>query len=194
MKVNQHSITLNPCNGFYEEYVLDSSESGNVLPGAVVTQKATTAVQADGVTAAVVSSQVPTGGDIDAVELFVVTENALIGKSINHKAAAGEVTPLHRPVSGDCLLVRAVAGAYAVGDPLYLTQTTNGIYVTKTSGSGTGSAIKAYAGEAFTVLSATNTTTDPKFYYDVIDDSTTERPATTNVAGGVVNLLRVRIA
>lgn len=194
MKINQHTVVLNAQNGFYEEYVLDSAEAGNVMPGAIVTQKSTQTVQADGIKTAVASSQVPNGTDIDTVELFVVVENALIGKSINHKAIPGEVTPMYRPISGDRFLVRAVAGSYVSGDPLYLTQTNNGIYVTKTAGNDTGNEVKAYAVESFVVPAATNTALTPPFFYDVVDDSTTERPATTRLNGGVVNLLAVRIA
>lgn len=194
MNVDQHSILLSPCNGFYEEFTLDPQEAGSVLPGAMLTQKATTAVQADGITTSVLTSQVSTGSDIDAVEIFVAAENALIGKSINHKANKGEVTPVYRPVSGDRYLVRAVAGNYSSGDALYLVQTTNGIYFTKTSSSSTGSAVKAYAAESFVISATTNTTLNPPFYYDVVDDSTTERPSTVRMNGGVMNLLRVRFA
>ena len=193
MQVDQHRIELNPSNGFYEEYTLDTAETGQVLPGAFVTLKATEAVQAGG-NACVLSSQVPTGSDIDDVEVFIVLENALLGKSINHKAFPGEVTSVNRPVSGDRYLVRAVAGNYASGDPLYFVQTNNGIYVTKTAGEGTGSEVKGYAAESFVVSATTNTTLDPKFYYDVVDDSTSERPATVKMNGGVMNLLRVRMA
>ena len=130
----------------------------------------------------------------DSVELFVAVENALLGKSINHKAFKGEVTPVYRPVSGDRYLARAVARNYAEGDALYLTQTTNGIYFTKTTGEGTGSEVKAYAAESFVIPAATNTALTPPFFYDVVDDSTTERPSSTRMNGGVVNLLRVRFA
>ena len=194
MKLDQHSIPLSPCNGFYEEYVLDPAETGNVLPGAMVATKAAAAVQADGITAAVVASQVPTGGDIDNIEPFIVVENALLGKSISHKAFKGEVMPLYRPVSGDRFLARAVAGNYVEGDALYFTQTANGIYFTKTTGEGTGSEVKAYAAESFVIPAATNTALTPPFFYDVVDDSTTERPSSTRMNGGVVNLLRVRFA
>ena len=194
MKVDQHSIPLNPCNGFYEEFVLDPAETGNVLPGAMLAQKAVATTQADGIAKAVLSSQVAAGTDIDNVEIFVAVENALLGKSINHKAFRGEVTPVYRPVSGDRYLVRAVAGNYAEGDALYLVQTANGIYFTKASGENTGNEIKAYAAESFVIPAATNTALVPPFYYDVVDDSTTERPATTRMNGGVMNLLRVRFA
>lgn len=194
MKVDQHSILLSPCNGFYEEFTLDPQETGTVLPGAMLTQKATATVQADGINTSVLASQVTEGTDIDAVEIFIAAENALLGKSINHKANKGEVTPVYRPVSGDRYLVRAVAGNYAAGDALYLTQTNNGIYFTKTTGAGTGSDVKAYAAEAFVIPAVTNTTLNPPFYYDVEDDSTTERPSTVRMNGGVVNLLRVRFA
>ena len=194
MKVDQHSIPLSPCNGIYEEFVLDPAEAGNVLPGAMLTPKATETTQADGIAKAVLSSQVLTGAAIDSVELFVAVENALLGKSINHKAFKGEVTPVYRPVSGDRYLARAVAGNYAEGDALYLTQTANGLYFTKTTGEGTGSEVKAYAAESFVIPAATNTALTPPFFYDVVDDSTTERPSSTRMNGGVVNLLRVRLA
>lgn len=193
MIVNQHTILATPRNGFYEEYVLDSEETGTVLPGACLTLKSTANPQADGIATAVLTSQVPSGGDIDTVEFFVVIENALLGKSINHKAYTGEVTPVYRPVSGDRFLARAVAGSYVEGDPLYLVQTANGLYFTKAAGAG-GGEVKAFAAESFVVQDATNLACNPKFYYDVVDDSTTERPSSVNMNGGVVNLLRVRIA
>lgn len=195
MKIDQNTICLSPHNGLYTEYVLKSTESGNVLPGALVAIASTVDVQSDGVETAVIQSQLPSGVDIDDVEPMVVIENALLGKSINHKALKGEVTPLFRPISGDRLLVRVVAGAYVDGDPLYPIVTNNGIYLTKNSAaSGAGSSICAYACENFTVPATTNTSATPPFYYDVVDDSTIERPSTTKMNGGVVNLLRVRFA
>lgn len=122
----------------------------------------------------------------------MVIENALLGKSINHKAYPGEVTGVYRPVSGDRFLARAVAGNYVEGDPLYYTQTNNGIYFTKVGT--TGQEIKAFAAESFVIPAATNTATNPPFFYDQVDDSTTERPSSVNMNGGYVNLLRIRIA
>jgi len=196
MQVNANMITLQVQNGFYEEYVLDPEETGNVLPGAVVSIKSTEKLQADGVTTAVVSSQCQQD-EIDDVETLILVENALLGKTINHKANKGEVTPLCRPVSGDRLLVRCTAGDYVDGDPLYFVQTPNGIYFSK---DGDGSEIKAYALERFVVPEVVTGVPDefakltPPMFIDVVDDSTTERPSSTRLNGGVVNLLRVRIA
>lgn len=192
MIVNQNTITLQVQNGFYEEYVLDPAEAGNVMPGAIVSIKSTPDMQADHVNAAVVSSQ-SAQAEIDDVELLVLVENALLGKSINHKANKGEVIPLCRPISGDRLLVRCVSGDYKDGDALGYKQTANGIYLAKMDDAD-GSEIKAYAMEAFAVPVTSQPANTPPFYYDVVDDSTTERPASTVMNTGVVNLLRVRIA
>ena len=192
MLINQNTILASPRNGYYEEYVLDKNTSGNVLPGAFLVLKGVDDVQADGVETAVLATAPEGGTELDAVEAFVVIENALLGKSMNHKAYPGEVTGVYRPVSGDRFLARAVAGNYVEGDPLYFTQTDNGIYFTKVGVA--GQEIKAFAAESFVIPAATNTNTVPPFFYDVVDDSTTERPSTINMNGGLVNLLRIRIA
>lgn len=192
MLINQNTILASPRNGYYEEYVLDSATTGNVMPGALLCLKGVDEVQADGVETAVLTTAPADGADLASVEAFVVIENALLGKSINHKAYPGEVTGVYRPVSGDRFLARAVAGNYVEGDPLYYTQTNNGIYFTKVGT--TGQEIKAFAAESFVIPAATNTATNPPFFYDQVDDSTTERPSSVNMNGGYVNLLRIRIA
>lgn len=194
MKLNQNAILLDPHNGFYEEYVLASTETATILPGTFLVMNGTEDVQGNEETA-VVQSTVPEDYEIDSVETFVVLENALLSKSINHKAFPGEITPLYRPVSGDRVLVRAVTGAYVDGDPLYFVQTANGIYVTKdNSAAGAGEEIKAYACENFTIPAETNMAAKPPIYIDAVDDSTIERPSTVRLNGAVVNLLRVRFA
>lgn len=194
MKLNQNAILLDPHNGFYEEYVLNSTETGTVLPGTFLVLNGTMDVQGNEETA-VVQTAIPADYEIDGVETFIVLENALLSKSINHKAFPGEITPLYRPVSGDRALVRAVTGAYTDGDPLYFVSTANGIYVTKdNSATGAGEEIKAYACENFTIPAETNTSAKPPIYINAVDDSTIERPSTIKLNGVVVNLLRVRFA
>ena len=163
----------------------------------------------------VITAGAPTGTTVDAdyldgVELHILVENALIGKSINHLFTPGEKTPVYTPVQGDRFLVRCYPGQnYKEGDALYLTDYNQngvkGFYFTKKKPTGettesypTGAIsneIKAYAAESFSVPSTTTLQYDPlPIYIDAIDDSTTERPATTPLNGALVNLLRVRIA
>ena len=251
MIVNLNSIRLDPCNGQYEEYPLLPTETGNVLPGAIVAiaqpqqkepwglynyadaagnaqstgirQSETNPPTTDGkilvdavgtptiddpenpgkkipnpdyvpayyVTAKTyVTSQ---ASNLAATELLVVTENSYEHGSINHKCIPGEIVHLRRAVSADRYLLRAVAGSYVEGDPVYLTQTANGIYVTKEAPENGGAPI-GYAGETFVVYSADNEAVNPKFYYDAIDDSTPIRPSSRWLNGAVFNLLKVRIA
>jgi len=206
MIVDQNTIRLEPSNGFYEEYILSKDEEGNVLPGAVVTvvpfDEDPELAELPGVPGTQVvrqnlvgvQSQVPTDMEIDDVEMFVVIENALVGKGLNHKAIPGEVTLLHRPNSGDRLLMRCVEGSYKNGDPLFLIQTPNGMYVTNESGAG-GSEVKAHAIEQFVCPATDMPANQPPFFFDAVDTSTSERPMRDpNLNGALVNLLRVRIA
>ena len=247
MIVNLNSIRLDPCNGQYEEYPLLPTETGNVLPGAIVAVTTVTKdwpvyAGIDGETAqsngtrqsetdpptnmrgvrlveetipaqgtegeegyvpastvkkyvvdkAYVTSQAAAGQDVNGVELLVVTENSYDHGSINHKCIPGEIVHLRRAVSADRYLLRAVEGTYIEGDPVYLTQTANGIYVTKTGAAGAKPI--GYAGESFVVYGEDKPELNPKFYYDAIDDSTPIRPSTRWLNGAVFNLLKVRIA
>lgn len=234
MQINQNTITLNPCNGFYEEYVLipadgvvdktgatSNAATIGVLPGTIVGQRAFITAekyaqwQAEAAGAVeepvikwrgCIDTYGPNGNatDVDSVELLVVVENALLGKSINHLAFRGEVTPVYRPVSGDRFLVRAVPGKdYIEGQALYLVPYTSangkvgGYYFTNDkTAEGAGSEIRAYAAETFSIpaTSEAGAAFSPKIFIDEIDDSTTERPSTIKMNGGLVNLLRVRIA
>lgn len=149
---------------------------------------------------------------LDSVEILILVENALLGKGICALYFPGEVTPVYSPVSGDRYLGRCVPGEYTEGDPLYLCN-----YEYDIDGKGTkvkgfyfcgadavdddGAAIvhskeiKAFAGEDFICPKESNANRKPyPFFRDVIDDSTTERPATTNINGALTNLLRVRMA
>lgn len=277
MILDQNTIVLNPCNGFYDEYTLVSTAQAQnpllnteghdhgvnvtvpicILPGAIVGQKTVdpvysaskypfvTEAQFNAAFAAAIAArddqQAPDGGaalaafyekyprthvvtpgyvgDVDstseddnitaailnAVEILILVENALIGKGINHLYFPGERVPVYSPVSGDRYLARCVPGTYNEGDPLYLTNQANdtaqgykirGYYFCGAGFEGTKSSeIKAYAGEDFVCPGASQPGRKPyPFYYDTVDDSTSERPATTNMNGGLVNLLRVRMA
>ena len=124
---------------------------------------------------------------LDAVELLIVKENALVGGGINRPSIAGETIVLERAVSGDRYLVRAIAGDYKYGDPLYLTQTANGIYFTKTIGVGANAApsVRAIAVESFVIDAG---------MVDLKDESNPIGTGKNQVPnGGLVNLLRVRI-
>ena len=156
------------------------------------------------------------GGDasqeeLDEVEVLILVENALLGKGICALYFPGEKTPVYSPVSGDRYLARCVPGTYKEGDPLYLCDYTpseggdgltkggykvRGYYFCGKDYTGTrGKEIKAFAGEDFICPDATNKDRKPyPFFLDVVDDSTTERPATNNINGALTNLLRVRMA
>jgi hypothetical protein len=196
---DQNTITLLSQNGYHEEYTLDPAETGLVLPGSIVALKSVSAIQSDMVNTAVVSSQSSANlaedaaaavkaAALNAVEILIVKENALVGGGINRPSQAGETIVLERGVSGDRYLVRAVVGDYKQGDPLYLTQTANGIYVTKTMGEDENAApsVRAIAIENFTITS------------DMVDLKDESNPIGTGknevLNGGLVNLLRVRIA
>jgi hypothetical protein len=160
---------------------LASNETGTVLPGAVVAIIPETSDA--GRETAVVRSQVAAAA-LDGVELLIVTENALVGGGINRPSKAGEVINVHRAVSGYRFLVRVVAGVYQQGDQLYLTQTANGIYFTKTLGG--APTVRAVAVENFTVTAG---------IVNLVDNSNSWGTGDNAVPnGGLVNLLRVRIA
>ena len=211
---DQNRITLQVNNSPYTEYVLDPGETGNVLPGAIVSlfsiiDAAPTAAntnqpwggttpsqiagppnaQADGLLPGRIQSQAGAKGapDIPDVELIVVVENTLIGRSMNHVARVGEVIPTYRLVSGDIVLLRCVAGTYRVGQALYLEQTANGLYVTGTKPASNAQLI-GYAQENFVVDAS---------MVDRIDDSTSDFPTSRGpgyyVNGMLVNLVRTRI-
>jgi hypothetical protein len=201
MILDQNTITLHSQNGYHEEYTLDPDETGLVLPGSIVAVKATSAIQSDLVNAAVVSSKssanlAPDATDaqkaaaLNATELLIVKENALIGGGINRPSTAGETIALERAVTGDRYLVRAVIGDYKYGDALYLTQTANGIYLTKTLAVSTSAdyapTVRAIALENYTITSGV---VDLKDESNPIGTGKNEVPN-----GGLVNLLRVRIA
>ncbi|MDR3197960.1 MAG: hypothetical protein LBU34_08855 [Planctomycetaceae bacterium] len=199
MIIDQNTITLFSQNGYHEEYTLDPAETGLVLPGSVVAVKSVSNIQSDMVNAAVVSSQAsanladdPTDAQkaaaLNAAELLIVKENALVGGGINRPSIAGETIVLERAVTGDRYLVRAIVGDYKQGDLLYLTQTANGIYFTKTVGTGANAApaVRAIAAENFSITN------------DIVDLKDESNPIGTGknevLNGSVVNLLRVRIA
>jgi hypothetical protein len=196
---DQNTITLLSQNGYHEEYTLDPTETGLVLPGSIVAVKSVANIQSDMVNTAVVSSQssanLPADASaatkaaaLNAVELLIVKENALVGGGINRPSVAGETIVMERAVTGDRYLVRAIVGDYKYGDSLYLTQTANGIYVTKTIGSGANAApsVRAIAIENFNIT------------LDIVDLKDESNPIGTGKNqvpnGGLVNLLRVRIA
>ena len=170
---DQNRIELKIRRGIYEEFTLRTDNTGYCLPGTLV------AMTSDEQTHATnsVDSQ---ADDLDAFETLVVLENALLGKTINAKSYNGERILCRRAVSGDMYLLRAVPGEYKSGNPVYATQTPNGIYVTlDPDGKFVG-----WAQESFTVTTG---------MVDLLDDSTREAPSTINLNGAIVNLLRVRI-
>ena len=153
---------------------------------------------------------------LDAVEILILVENALLGKGICALYFPGEVTPVYSPVSGDRYLGRCVPGKYTEGEPLYLCNyipdtgnhlteddyNVRGFYFCKGDAKTKSGAaivhskeIKAFAGEDFICPDATNKNRKPyPFFLDVVDDSTSDRPATQNINGALTNLLRVRMA
>ncbi|MDR2170676.1 MAG: hypothetical protein LBP59_11080 [Planctomycetaceae bacterium] len=190
MIINNNTILLSSQNGSHEEYVLDPVNTGLALPGSVVTllyksTEESTYVSTD--SAKRLPNEATTAqknAALDAIELLIIKENALIGASINRPSQAGETILVQRAVTGDRYLVRVVAGVYEPGDPLYLTQTTNGIYFTKVLGG--APTVRAIALEAFSVTAE---------IVDKVDRSTTDGVGTNEVPnGGLVNLLKVRIA
>lgn len=173
MKKDQNRIALNVRRGIYEEFHLISTDTATVVPGTLLSMKnvgsSTEPLE--------LSSQT---SDLDGFEACVVLENGLLGTSMNHKQYAGDLMLVRRLVSGDMYLLRAVAGTYTTGMPLYATQTTNGIYVSST---GAGKFI-GWAQENYTVTGT---------MVGLVDDSTLTQPSSTNLNGVLVNLLRVRI-
>lgn len=168
---DQNRIGLMVQNGYHEEYTLDPSDTGLVLPGSIVATK----------TPGIVASQ---AANFPFIEPLIVKENALIGGTINRPSRRGEVVLLYRGVSGDRFLLRAVVGTYQIGDTLYTVQTANGVYVTKTKTE--GQSPFAIAIEDFTVTAE---------IMDLKDESTPCGLGKNEVPnGGIVNLLRVRLA
>lgn len=267
MILDQNTIVLNPCNGFYDEYTLVSPEQAVaqdpaittpicILPGAIVGQTTveplydakkypffikpgqTAADGAAAFEAALAEAKAADDGgqtleqfytkyprqhvitagkggeasvdDLNAVEILILVENALLGKGICALYFPGEKTPVYSPVSGDRYLARCVPGTYTEGEPLYLCDyvpagdggvtedgyKVRGYYFCGKDYIGTRSTeIKAFAGEDFVCPDATNEDRKPlPFFLDVVDDSTTERPASRKINGALTNLLRVRMA
>ena len=169
---DQNRIELQTRLGIYEEYHLDSTDTAVLLPGTLVALG-----EADGTQLSTAKSQAP---HLNGDELAVVLENALLGKGVHARQYPGEALLARRPVEGDIYLLRAVAGTYTFGQPLYAAQTANGIFV---SANGEGRFI-GWSQENYTVTEA---------MIGVVDDSTRETPSTVNVNGLLVNLIRVRI-
>jgi len=168
---DQNTITLMTQNGYHEEYLLDPSDAGLVLPGSIVSFKSPNVATSQAV-------------DLAAVEPLIVKENALLGGSINRPSMRGNVILLHRGVSGDRYLLRAVAGTYRISEPLYLVQTANGIYLTNVANN--AQRPFAYSLEDFTISAA---------IVDLKDESSTDGFGKNEVPnGGLVNLLQVRLA
>jgi hypothetical protein len=210
---DNNTITIFSLNGHHEEYVLDPTETGLVLPGSVValfydnpaspptgfspytyvtaknhaariTNKPLTDFPGDDTTEKQAAKDAAAAAALDTVELLIVKENALVGGSINRPSETGETILVQRAVSGDRYLVRVIEGTYEPGDPLYLKYTPNGIYFTKVQGS--APTVRAITLEPFTV---DNTMVDKT------DRSNTDGTGKNEVANGsLVNLLRVRIA
>jgi hypothetical protein len=187
---DQNTIVLFSQNGYHEEYTLSPTETGFVLPGSVVSLLPTGSSNEAYVCsqAAARLTGTPTEAQrnqaLDAAELLIVKENALVGGGINRPSRAGETLLLERAVTGDRYLVRAVAGTYTQGTPLYLTQTANGIYFTAVVGG--APTVRAIAIENFTI------TAD---MVDKTDQSTIDGYGINQIKNGdLVNLLRVRIA
>lgn len=174
MKKDQNRIELNVRRGIYEEFALSAEDTSSyIVPGTILSMTNV------GDTDELLEIQSQTE-DIQGFEPCVVLENALLGKTINAKQYAGDCMLVRRLVSGDMYLLRAVAGTYTTGMPVYATQTDNGIFV---SADGEGRFV-GWVQENYTVT--------PEMI-GLIDDSTLERPSTIPMNGRLVNLLRVRI-
>lgn len=174
MKKDQNRIELNVRRGIYEEFALSAEDTSSyIVPGTILSMTNV------GDTDELLEIQSQTE-DIQGFEPCVVLENALLGKTINAKQYAGDCMLVRRLVSGDMYLLRAVAGTYTTGEPVYATQTDNGIFV---SADGEGRFV-GWVQENYTVT--------PEMI-GLIDDSTLERPSTIPMNGRLVNLLRVRI-
>lgn len=171
MLKDQNTIDLMPRTGYYEEYQLDPQSANTLMPGAIYGLTATEdgKVGQDGVNAAYAS----TTGDPATVEILIALEDALQGRDFNTPYQAGDVILSRRAISGDRYLARAVDAEYAYNDKLYLTQTTHGLYLTKTAPSG-NAVPRAVALETYDVVAG-------------MVDNLNPGP------GGLVNLLRVRI-
>lgn len=172
MLKDQNRIELQVRGGIYDEFTLKLTDTATLLPGALVAE--TTGGTDD---FCAISSQ---AADMNGFEALVVLENALLGKGLHARQYPGEALLARRAVEGDMYLLRAVAGTYTCGQPLYATQTANGIYVSAT---GEGRFI-GWAQENYTITPT---------MVDVVDDSTRETPSTVNVNWLMANLLRVRI-
>jgi hypothetical protein len=207
MILDQNRIELQTSNGVYDEYKIAAGETGNILPGAMLVLKECEAqtgspVLGNGDAEAQLFTQAT---DLDSSVFAILLENALLGRTINHKARVGEVNPVRRPVTGDVYQLRATPGEYKVGDAVFAVQTTNGVYVGKT-----GTKLIGYAEETYSVsatptaytdaeldaINGTAKTSRPKrnTSYDQVDDSNSDFPSTIKLNGVLVNLLRVRIA
>ena len=131
------------------------------------------------ITKTIVEEHYTASYDIAQFYPAVILENSLIANSINHQNFANLHARCRRLVAGDKFLLRAVAGSYNYGDPLYAVQTSNGIYVTtEKSGMFIGWCEETY-----------NITED---MVDLVD--TYEFPETKgSLRGKLVNLIAVRI-
>ena len=214
---NSNTIALQPANSRYEEYMLDPAETGLAMPGTVLAlgrssddvfagnavvdgvyqangnNAVTRSETPHGMGRGMLTSQADTNGaaPLGLISPFLVIENALLGTALNKPSIPGSVIPGYRVSDEDVFNVRCVPGSYTVGQPVFLIQTINGIYVTNEYEAGLP--LFGHAEENY-VVTAANT--------DLVDNSTHEIPPLPQTAGGVtylnlngalVNLLRVRI-
>jgi len=178
MQKDANRIELNVRKGVYEEFVLQASTPSNpqglCLPGSIV-------AMTDAEQKHIVNTVHSEATNIEGFETIVILENALLGKGINAASYDGEQILCRRVVSGDLYLLRCVPDTYKFGQPVYATQTPNGIYVSR---EGEGKFI-GWAQENF------ECTPD---MVDLVDASTRDMPQRDpNLNGAIVNLLRVRI-
>jgi len=137
------------------------------------------------------------------VRPFIVIENALLGTGLNKPSIPGSTIPGYMLANNDVFNVRCVSGAYYTGQPVYMTQTPNGIYVTNVAGVGTALPLLGHVEEnyvatpeAFDLVDTFNYETGAQ-PQSVTVPGVSPAPAVTttyrNLNGVLVNLLRVRI-
>ncbi len=218
---NSNTIVLQKETSKYEEFPLDPNETGLALPGTILAigrsgdtapignfvnkdgvykpngYNATTRSEMTGMGKGMLTTKAGTIGapTLGVVRPFIVMENVLLGTALNKPSIPGSVIPGYVLGDNSVFNVRCVPGRYTHGQPVYLTQTANGLYATGTAV--VGAPLLGYVEENY-VVTAANT--------DLVDNSTYETPPLPqtagaapnavqymNLNGALVNLLRVSI-
>ena len=225
MQRNSNTIALQPENSRYEEFPLSPTATGLALPGTILVLGrqntdvfAGNAMEATSPTAqtympngnnAIVRHEMQglrkgmlfthagTGGTppIGVSRPFIVIENVLLGTGLNKQSIPGSVIPGYMLANNDVFNVRCKPGSYYNGEPVYLTQTPNGLYATNVYEE--GAPLLGHVEENYVATpNSVDLVDNFNYEYGAQPQNVVNGGITTtynNLNGALVNLLRVRI-